>query len=604
MKNNINNYKYLYITLLIAILPRVLLCLFVDTFVYYPSDEVATIAGGAFLAGYNWNQVVSTAGYYGQGFYSLFAPLYIITDNPFIIFKITIIVCSIIQGSTAYIAFICLSKYLKLNNPAVICSIAVASSYLLDTRSTNLLNETPLMLMCWIFLLLLFKLNEAAPKSKTKHVYTILLIAALGYSITLHTRAILLGIALLITIIIYYHTYRKWLVSPSIFLGFGAICLVVSSIGIAVLQSRLWGSADGEIRNTSIDINFDMITALLKPYNWQGVANIVLGLLNTAIILSFGTMVIFLTIFTKIIWDSILRKPYITKNSHSSISYYLTGAVFFLSCTIIMILGLAVKWLPGAAQGIQDGLGSNNYGFRAFVYYRYFAVFLSPLLMLLLSYIHQNEIRLHFKAATITLVLTQAYWMVCIVPYLCTFNDFEVKKFFSFSLFLIDKVNIWVFFFASLVLFISWFILWYLYTHQKKLLATTTLAALLLINYCIFVIYNDYEKQDKNYHLVNAGYEYIHNNQDIIDTQNIIYVPMNNKLPYLYQYFLMRYTVIPSYPSPNTDHAIVLWNIPDDSTLLSMGYVYAKLDENEYLYTNDDGLILKLINSGLVFSNR
>jgi hypothetical protein len=604
MKNNSNNYKYLYITLLFSIFPRVVLCLFAHTFVYYPSDEVATISGGALLAGYNWNQVVSTAGYYGQGFYSLFAPLYMITDNPFVIFKITVIVCSIVQGSTAYIAYTCLNKYLKLSSPSVICSIAIASSYLVDTRSTNLLNETPLMLMCWIILLLLFKLNEASPRSKAKHVYTILLIASLGYSITLHTRAILLGIALIITIIFYYHTYRKWLVSPAIFLAFGAVCLVVASIGIGILQSSLWGSSDGTIRNTSIDINFDMITALLKPYNWQGVANIVLGLLNTAIILSFGTLVIFLTIFAKLIWASILRKPSITKTSDSSVSYYLTGAVFFLSCTIIMILGLAIKWLPGAAQGIQDGLGSNNYGFRAFIYYRYFAVFLSPLLMLVLGYIHQNEIRLHFKAATITLVLAQAYWMICIVPYLCTFNDFEVNKFFSFSLFLIDKVNIWIFFFASVVLFVSWFIFWYLYTHQKKLLATSILAGLLLINYCVFVIHNDYEKQDKNYQLVNAGYEYIHNNQDIIDTEQIIYVPMNNKLPYLYQFFLMRYTIVPSYPAPNTEHAIVLWNKPDDSTLLSMGYVYAKLDENEYLYANDEKIISNLVNNGLLFLNR
>lgn len=598
MKNNWNKNKYLYLTLLVAILPRVLLCFFVDTLVYYPSDEVATASGAALLAGYNWNNVVSTAGYYGQGFFSLFAPLYMLTDNPFVIFKITIIICSIVQGLTALIAYKCLNTYFKIDNPAVICSISVASSYLLDTRSTNLLNETPLMLMCFLILLLLFKLNEAAPKSRAKNIYTVLLIAAVGYSVTLHTRAIILVIALIITVIFYYHTYRKWLVSPTIFLGFGAICLVVASVGIGILQSSLWSSSDGTIRNASIDINFDMILALLKPYNWQGVVNIILGLTNTAIILSFGSLAIFIAIFFKLIWGALLKKKEIV-NSDSS-SYYVTGSVFFLSCTMIMILGLAVKWLPGAAQGIQDGIGSNNYGFRAFVYYRYFAVFLGPLLMLVLSYIHEHDIKPFFKSATTILVILQAYWVVCIVPYIYTFQDFEVKKFFTLSLFLIDKVNIWIFFVASLVLFISWFILWYLYTHKKGLLATSLLAGLLILNYSIFVLNNDVEKQETNYGLVNAGYEYMKENSEIIGT-NTIYVPMHSKLPYLYQYFLIRYTIIPSYPAPEEAQAIVLWNSPDDATLLSMGYQFAMLDKNEYIYVKDQELISKLSNTGLIF---
>jgi hypothetical protein len=601
MNQYYSKYKFLYLTLFLAIIPRIVLCLFIDTLVYYPSDEVATVSGAALLAGYDWSNVVSTAGYYGQGFFSLFAPLYMLTDNPFIIFKVTIIICSLLQGLTALISYYCLSTYFKLTNPLVICSISVASSYLLDTRSTNLLNETPLMFICWLILLILFRLNEAAQMSGKKNKYTILLILALAYSVTLHTRAILLCIALVCTVFFYYWIYKKWLVSPPIFIGLGLVGLLAGSIGIALMQSKLWGAAGGTVRNTSIDINFDMLLAILKPYNWQAVANIILGLLNTSILLSFGTMIIFLVVFFHLIWECICRKAYITTSSDYTASYFMTGAVFFLSCTVIMISGLAVKWLPGAANGIQDGIGSNNYGFRAFVYYRYFAVFLSPLLMLVLAYVHQHNIKAYFRPATITLMLTQAYWMICIVPYIYTFDDFEVRKFFSFSLFRFKEVNIWIFIIASVVLFVCWFTLWYLYTHNKSLLATSILAGLLIINYSVFVINNDYQKQEKNYQLVNAGYDYINTYEHTVELPDTIYVPMNNKLPYLYQYFLIRYTIIPSYPAPECDNALVLWNTGDDTTLLQMGYVSVQLDKNEYLYAKGKELIARLTNTELNF---
>ena len=78
---------------------------------------------------------------------------------------------------------------------------------------------------------------------------------------------------------------------------------------------------------------------------------------------------------------------------------------------------------------------------------------------------------------------------------------------------------------------------------------------------------------------------------------------MNNKLPYLYQYFLIRYTIIPAYPAPDCDNVLVLWNSGDDSTLLQMGYVSVQLDKNEYLYAKGKELIARLANTGLNFHN-
>ena len=81
---------------LVAWIPRVILCMQTVP-VRTLSDELATISGAAYFAGLDWSAVISNAGYYGSGFSALFAPLFLLTDNPFVIYKGMLIGASVVK---------------------------------------------------------------------------------------------------------------------------------------------------------------------------------------------------------------------------------------------------------------------------------------------------------------------------------------------------------------------------------------------------------------------------------------------------------------------------------------------------------------------------
>ena len=100
---------------LAAFIPRAILCLFAEP-VSIISDEVATIAGGAYWAGLDWSSVVSHAGYYGTGFTAFTAIFFKLTGNPKLLFVLITLYCSLAQSITAPIAYHILEKYFKLIN--------------------------------------------------------------------------------------------------------------------------------------------------------------------------------------------------------------------------------------------------------------------------------------------------------------------------------------------------------------------------------------------------------------------------------------------------------------------------------------------------------
>src|SRR5699024_1498297 len=89
----------------------------------------------------------------------------------------------------------------------------VASSYLVTDCSIIIFNEHPLMLCSWIIAWLLLYLQKNLDNNKKKIRATLLLILVLGYSLTLHTRAIAFWLAVGIAVLFYAWIYRRFLIS-------------------------------------------------------------------------------------------------------------------------------------------------------------------------------------------------------------------------------------------------------------------------------------------------------------------------------------------------------------------------------------------------------
>lgn len=592
-----NKNPYYITMLLLTFLPRFLLC-----YLAYPvriiSDEVASVAGGAYLAGYDWSAVVSHAGYYGQGFAIFFAPLFWITDNPFIIYRGMLIICAIAQGLTALISYHCMKKFFSITDEKFLCFASLASSYMVVRRVMMVYNEHPLILISWIVAWLLLVLHEAADHAfqKKRIVSTILLFGIMAYSLTLHTRSWTYWIALGITVLFYFIVYRKWIISiPTAIVG--AVFAFMGLFIIQYFQNSIWLTSDGEsLRNGSIGIT-SQLKGLISIENWQAWLDIILGQVNTIMIMSGGMAVICLVLFLPMLFRAIfMRKKFLEEKKNTILlSKFTLLAVYFISCVALTICAQSITWLSGAAAGIMKGYGTQEYGLRAFTYTRYFGSYIGPIFLigLLYIYLYRDNLKQFIMPIAVTSVLLQIYWVFCILPYIYK-HTYNYEPFIPFSLWQAgDPVRIRTFLPATLALFVILGILLYCFYKKNVRIPIYVLTAWLVYQYLYIGYFRDIYYQTNKYQLANAGYDLISQAKADHDIPHTLYVmdtsdKTDHQNYYMYQFLLNRYQIIPNAPDAAETNAIVFSNAKKDETLLNMGYEVYKLDKNEYLYLRGD----------------
>ena len=177
--NWIKKYNCQILAFLCALIPRLILNCFALP-LRTQSDELATLAGGAFLGGKDWSGIVSQAGYYGFGFTALFAPLFRLSDDPVLIYRLILVVESVMQASIALMAFYLMKRYFKIEHKWFLTVASVACSYMVVTRTMIVYNEHALIFCSWLICVLLFRLLEHQNDSKKKAIDTVLLMALLS----------------------------------------------------------------------------------------------------------------------------------------------------------------------------------------------------------------------------------------------------------------------------------------------------------------------------------------------------------------------------------------------------------------------------------------
>lgn len=694
--NTNKKYKIDYffiIAILLAALPRLFLC-FYATPLRYHLDEVAVMSGCAYFSNLDWSNVLSQSSYYGQGFYILFAPLFYITKNPYIIFYTMIAVVSLLQSCTVVFAYKALKRFFGITACPSALFFSVACSYMLETRTTILFNEQPLLIVSWAVLYILLLLHESLDNEKNKRKYTLLLVLIISYSLTLHTRALTFFLGLFITIVLYYWVYKKVLVSVGTLIISGTISYCIANSFIKFTQQAFWRSTEpplglidwiiNELKNLNIlfvtclllymliyiyylkttdfrdkisniynnklfkkflagagiilvvviscfvvikfsnysgaeklpnaSINLSAITYLFQMKSWQAWANIIIGQLNTGYIVSGGILLIIACCFISLIIKLLLKDKTIINIGKAAdtniISKLFLISVFYLSCIFMTIGAQSITWLPGATDGILNGFASNSYGFKAFVYFRYYALYTGPLLFIGFIYLYyfNDTIKKNFKLCNTVMILLQFYWFVCIVPYIVNFKELGTSKFYPFVFFLTGTdVNLKLFVGTSLVVFVLWVINWYLIYKKKYALIGFILSLLLIYQHISLSFGYDFGYQHWKEELVNKSYEVITSVEEVTKLPYELYVPIaeNNSDAriYMYQFYLNRHKILTYYPDGNISNGIVFMEKPNDSYLLGLGYQMAKLDNNEYMYIQNNELINLFKEYGISFSN-
>ncbi len=215
-------------------------------------DEYSVTAVAALANGYDWSSTVSTGGYYGyfQGLF--YIPVFWLTDDPYLRYKIMLTINGALISFVPVIAYLLLRRKFGVKRLASVLFSTICGLYpccLLLTKYTW--NETMCCLIPWVFMLLIFSAADCKSAVK-KQILSALggLTLAAGYAS--HGRMLALAAAGALLVPIVYFTMKKKRVFC--FAGFYsalAAGLVCDGFIKAYLQEKLWlVSAQGAPNNT------------------------------------------------------------------------------------------------------------------------------------------------------------------------------------------------------------------------------------------------------------------------------------------------------------------------------------------------------------------
>lgn len=569
---------------LIAFLPRVFLCMQTVP-VRTLSDELATISGAAYFAGLDWSSVISNAGYYGSGFSALFAPVFWITDNPFVLYKLMLIGASVFQSLIAPISYHLMKKYFKIDKKLFLIPASLACSFMVVTRTTIFYNEHMLIFISWLAAWLLCILTQTADRWK-KRGYTLLMMLLLGYSLTIHTRALTYWIAFAVVIVLYYWVYRKWLVSKIAFLAGGAGAYVLGQKFVELVQNGIWLAGDQAIRNQ--EINIPIPTDIFRLETWQAWISIIVGQLNTISAVTGGFILLCIIAAFCVIWQAVLKRK--------GNPLYVTVLVFFTLCCGATIAAQSFSWLGGVVGGIQDGFGTKLYGMKAVTYVRYFGPYAGPVFLCGLTYLMENrkQIRPCLKAMAIAYGTITVIWVCMILPYIKdSFTTMEVYMAFAASK--LKEADILKYAAGTIVPLAVFLLLLFLVKKKKWNLVPALLALVLMYQYAYGACYFDVAHAWNSIKYANGGYTFVQKLEEGKEEvpQTLYVVDRRDKKDhftyYEYQILLNRYKIVPGIPE-ETENTIVFCNRKGDRELIDAGYRYTKLDKNEYLYVKGNAM--------------
>lgn len=209
-------------------------------------DEYSVTAIAAYLNGLDWSPTVSTGGYYGY-FQSLFyVPVFWVTDDPYLRYRLMLVINGVLMSFVPVIAYWLSRRAFDVNRPAaalfsLICGLY--PSYMLLTNFTW--NETMCCLLPWIFLLLLYNAYGCGNTIK-KQALSCLGGLTLAAAYATHGRMLsLVAAGIVLELVVFFSMKRTRLFSFSGFFGGTVVGLFVDKALKRFFQRALWNVGSG-----------------------------------------------------------------------------------------------------------------------------------------------------------------------------------------------------------------------------------------------------------------------------------------------------------------------------------------------------------------------
>ncbi len=571
------------IIFLICFVPRLLCTLRVYPLTYV-SDETSAMHIAAAVSGYDWSDVVSSAGYYGIGFLWIFGILFKFNLTAVTIYR-TILTClAIVNALTGPIFYAIIGRFFGIEDRLKRILVAGICGNLIyfSVQTLAVRNEEILaLLVCGAIYLLCRIVAERKFKDE------MLLTAVMLYSLTCHTRSVAIIMTVFAVSIIYsiichkklFHiiTYFIWIVG-----------YVVVHYLLNLYRGTIWGS--GQVRNSSVSsavnssvgniMSLGDIAGVIKSW-----IRIVGGQIYSATTVSGG---IFLLASVVCLLFFIY---FIRRHRESSLEMAFVVSLTAMILVYLTIFTQGVTWLSGVYTAIHTmPKHTYVYSYKAFTYLRYFGIYTPALIMV--GFCIWEKHKLLLKRAVIVIVpcylLLLLLWVKFILPYVNSsgWDYFYLLE--GLKLGDIPTRGNWAVMCIAGVVFILLYLIFVLKNHTVIAMAVSLV---LLISESVYLFQNytiDYNGEI--YDRADAGYELIQSMSDMLGKD--IYVcdlseRTDHQIYYLYQFMNYTYHIIPGMPDDTEEDFIIFTNSEVDFTD-NPNIEGWQLDDNEYVYTNID----------------
>ena len=328
-------------------------------------DDLGFLAVPSYLAGYDWSGVIKHTSYYGFGFSALFMTpiIKIFGGTPFLMFQIMWATVATFQSLVAvavyYIAYD-LFEYKDRN----FCAISgIIMSYLTFCSSCRLENDSVMPLFIWGIILILSLLIKSDEHRMEKTICLDLVVIFLQF---MHTRSVIIWIALSIVVIIYRIMEKRWPVCPKTYLAGMVIGTYLVKKTVSYVQTVVWGTTD--LANSSAGLKNQLLSGVESGSAIEYIRSFVFlcaGELFTIIQFSNILFAVGLVSILFFLFDKI-------KRDDRKAEFY--SLIFLLILFMGMLGASGLYWNEDARNAMASGEFS-----KGFFYLRYISTFAMPI---------------------------------------------------------------------------------------------------------------------------------------------------------------------------------------------------------------------------------
>ena len=344
-------------------------------------DEMGVLATAAYAVGEDWSSIVSKFGYYGYGSSLLYIPIFALTKGPVLRYRLITALNSCFMALIPVIAYRIARKYCKAEKNTALFAAAATGlypGYLLFSKWVW--NETMMCLLPWVAALLMFRLFYEQSK-KLRIVFSVLLSLTLVYSYAVHSRALGLIIAAMLTIAIVWIFQKKLIVEPISFCSSFAVFFTIDHFVKKYVQEHIWlAGSNGEMANT-VGGNTGKLHDYTNAEGFRGLLRITAGQLSAASASTYGLLAIATAVGIPLIIRGINKNQRVRRGRQPDEKHALwllmtITALFFAGALAISALFLGNEGRLSQTRGdyyVYTRYFSNMLGFAVFSVFMYFA---------------------------------------------------------------------------------------------------------------------------------------------------------------------------------------------------------------------------------------